>query len=91
MMSAQRGHSIQAIAEKLLEVSPKAQENARRGDEGYALVTAQNAAGSGARPQAGQGVAAFCTKTDGGLTSIFMNTKPDNDHNEERSPPVKMS
>jgi hypothetical protein len=43
LMSAQRGHSIEEIADKLLEVSAKAQENARRHDEGYALVTAQNA------------------------------------------------
>jgi hypothetical protein len=49
-MAAQRGHSIEDTADKLLEVSVKAQERARLRDEGYALVTAQNAAAA-----AGQG------------------------------------
>lgn len=49
MMSAQRGHSIEDIAARLLEVSAKAQENARRHDEGYALVTAQNGAAAAER------------------------------------------
>ncbi|MGB8062275.1 MAG: hypothetical protein WCF26_10295 [Candidatus Sulfotelmatobacter sp.] len=50
-MAAQSGHSIEDIAAKLLEVSDKAQERARLHDEGYALVTAQTAAGRGrARP-----------------------------------------
>jgi hypothetical protein len=40
----ERGWSIKETAEKLVEVSAKAQENARRGDEGYAEVTARNAA-----------------------------------------------
>jgi hypothetical protein len=41
----QRGHSIEATAEKLAEVSVKAQERIRiRGDHGYALLTARNAA-----------------------------------------------
>ena len=43
MMAAQRGHSVEDIANKLLEVSAKAQERARLHDEGYALVTARNA------------------------------------------------
>jgi hypothetical protein len=43
LMAAQRGHSIEDIAARLLEVSSKAQENSRRPDEGYALVTAENA------------------------------------------------
>jgi hypothetical protein len=49
MMAAQRGHSTQDIADKLLEVSAKAQERARLHDEGYALVTAQNAAAAAER------------------------------------------
>ena len=49
MMAAQRGHSIEDVAARLLEVSSKAQENARRHDEGYALVTAQNAAAAAER------------------------------------------
>jgi hypothetical protein len=41
----QRGHSIEATAEKLFEVSAKAQERRRlRGDRGYTLLTARNAA-----------------------------------------------
>jgi hypothetical protein len=41
----QRGHSIEATAEKLSEVSAKAQERTRiRGDRGYTLLTARNAA-----------------------------------------------
>jgi hypothetical protein len=41
----QRGHSIEATAEKLFEVSAKAQERRRlRGDRGYVLLTARNAA-----------------------------------------------
>jgi len=49
LMAAQRGHAIEDIAARLLEVSSKAQENARRHDEGYALVTAQNAAAAAER------------------------------------------
>ena len=49
MMAAQRGHSIENIAGKLLEVSAKAQERARLHDEGYALVTAQNASDAAER------------------------------------------
>jgi hypothetical protein len=41
----QRGHSIEQTAEKLAEVSAKAQERIRiRGDRGYTLLTARNAA-----------------------------------------------
>jgi hypothetical protein len=41
----QRGHGIEETAEKLAEVSPKAQERIRvKGDQGYALLTARNAA-----------------------------------------------
>jgi hypothetical protein len=43
LMAAQRGHSIEDIAARLLEVSSKAQETSRRHHEGYALVTAENA------------------------------------------------
>ena len=59
-MAAQRGWSIEETAQKLLEVSEKAQERARlQGDEGYALVTAQNAAAAAAKRQAaGAGIAA---------------------------------
>lgn len=49
LMAAQRGHSIEDIAARLLEVSSKAQENARRHDEGYALVTAENASAAAER------------------------------------------
>jgi hypothetical protein len=48
-MAAQRGWSIEEIAQMLLEESEKARERARCGDEGYALVTAQNAAAAAAR------------------------------------------
>jgi RepB DNA-primase from phage plasmid len=41
----QRGHSIEETAEKLAEVSAKAQERIRvKGDQGYPLLTARNAA-----------------------------------------------
>lgn len=43
MLAAQRGWSIEETADKLLEVSAKAQERAHLHDEGYALITAQNA------------------------------------------------
>jgi hypothetical protein len=49
LMAAQRGHGIEETAEKLLEVSARAQERARLHDEGYALVTAQNAAAAAER------------------------------------------
>jgi hypothetical protein len=49
MMAAQRDHNIEDIAARLLEVSSKAQENARRHDEGYARVTAENAAAAAER------------------------------------------
>jgi hypothetical protein len=49
MMAIQRGWSIEETANKLLEVSPKAQERARLRDEGYALITAQNAAAAATR------------------------------------------
>jgi hypothetical protein len=39
MMSAQRGHNIEEIAAKLMELSTKARENG----EQYARLTAQNA------------------------------------------------
>jgi hypothetical protein len=59
MMAAQRGWSIEEIANKLLEVSAKAQERARLRDEGYALITTQNAAAAATRGRqaGGQGVA----------------------------------
>jgi hypothetical protein len=49
LMAAQRGHSIEETADKLLEVSPRAQERARLHDEGYARVTAENAAAAAER------------------------------------------
>jgi hypothetical protein len=49
LMAAQRGHSIEDTANKLVEVSEKAQERARLHDEGYALITAQNAAAAAER------------------------------------------
>jgi hypothetical protein len=43
--ASQRGWGIEEIAEKLLEVSPKAQERVRvKNDQGYALLTARNGA-----------------------------------------------
>jgi hypothetical protein len=48
-MAAQRGWSIEETAEKLLEVSEKAQERARLHDEGYARVTAENASAAAER------------------------------------------
>jgi len=48
-LSAQRGWGIEETANKLLEVSPKAQERARLRDEGYAFITAQNAAAAATR------------------------------------------
>jgi hypothetical protein len=56
MMAAQRGWSIEETASKLIEVSAKAQERARLRDEGYALITAQNAAAAATRSrQTGRG------------------------------------
>jgi hypothetical protein len=49
LLAARRGHGIEETANKLLEVSSKAQENARRHDEGYTRVTAENAAAEAAR------------------------------------------
>ena len=49
LMAAQRGHSIEEPADKLLEVSARAQERARLHDEGYALIIAQNAAAAAER------------------------------------------
>jgi hypothetical protein len=43
-MAAQRGCGIDETEQKLLEVSEKARERARCGDEGYSHVTALNAA-----------------------------------------------
>jgi hypothetical protein len=49
MMEAQRGWSIEETANKLLEVSARAQERARLHDEGYALIIAQDAAAAAIR------------------------------------------
>jgi hypothetical protein len=49
VMAARRGHSIEDISAKLLEVSSKAQERARLHDESYALITAKNAAAAAER------------------------------------------
>jgi hypothetical protein len=48
-MAAQRGHSIEETADKLLEISARTQERVRLHDEGYALITAQNAAAAAER------------------------------------------
>jgi hypothetical protein len=48
-MAAQRGWSIEETAHKLVQVSEKAQERARCRDEGYARVTAENAAAAAER------------------------------------------
>ena len=56
MMAAQRGWSIEETASELLKVSGKAQERVRLHDEGYALITAQNAAAAAERgKQRGRG------------------------------------
>jgi hypothetical protein len=50
------GRSIEETASKLLEVSTETQEKARLRDEGYALITAQNAAAAATRGrQTGRG------------------------------------
>jgi hypothetical protein len=55
-MAAQGRWTVEETANKLLEVGEKAQERARCGDEGYALVTARNAAADAARgKQRGRG------------------------------------
>ena len=52
--SIERGWSIEATAEKLAEVSAKAQERIRvKDDKGYPLLTARNAADAVARERAG--------------------------------------
>lgn len=51
MMAIRRGWGIEDTASKLLEVSAKAQERVRLRDEGYALITAQNAAAAAMRDQ----------------------------------------
>ena len=49
--AAEAGWSIEETTNKLLEVSAKAQDRARLGDEDYALITARNAAEAAARGQ----------------------------------------
>jgi hypothetical protein len=62
MMASQRGWSIEETAHKQVEVSARAQERMRLRDEGYALVTAQNAAaGRRTRTAAGQGMSSLST------------------------------
>jgi RepB DNA-primase from phage plasmid len=48
-MAAQRGWSVEEIAQMLLEDSEKAQQRVRDGDRGYPLVTARNAAAAAER------------------------------------------
>ena len=56
MMAAKRGWSFEETANKLVEVSARAQERVRLRDEGYAVVTARNAAAAAARArQTGRG------------------------------------
>jgi|HubBroStandDraft_4_1064222.scaffolds.fasta_scaffold722305_1 hypothetical protein len=50
--AVERGWSIEDIAARLPEVSEKAPERVRRGDEGYAVLTARNAAAAVGREQA---------------------------------------
>jgi hypothetical protein len=62
MMAAQRGWSIEETAKKLLEASAKAQERSRLRYDGYALITAQNAAAAAERGrQKGRGVGLLLT------------------------------
>jgi hypothetical protein len=58
------GWSIEETAAKLWEVSEKARERARCGHEGYALVTAQNAAAAVERNalKRGRGCAPYSTQ-----------------------------
>lgn len=51
MMAIRRGWGTEETASKLLEVSAKAQERVRLRDEGYALITAKNAAAAATRAQ----------------------------------------
>ena len=56
MMAAQHGWNIEETANKLRQVSTKAPERARLHDEGYTMITAQNAAAAATRgQQAGRG------------------------------------
>jgi hypothetical protein len=55
MMAAQRGWSIEEVANKLLEVSARTQERARLHDKGYALITAENGAAAAERGKRGRG------------------------------------
>jgi hypothetical protein len=63
MMASQRGWSIEETATKLLEVSAKAQERARLHDEGYALITAQNAAAAASRGIGDKPLLSSCWKS----------------------------
>ena len=59
-MAAQRGWSIEEIAQELLEVSEKAQERARCRDEGVcACRCAERGRSCRERPAAGQGMNAL--------------------------------
>lgn len=49
MMAVQRGWSTEETARKLVDVSERARERVRLKDEGYALVTAENAAAAAAK------------------------------------------
>jgi hypothetical protein len=55
MIALTGGKSIEDTIAKLLEVSPRAQERATRGDEGYARITVENASAAVARNH-GKGV-----------------------------------
>jgi hypothetical protein len=57
MVAAQRGWAPDETANKLLQVSSKAQERARLLDQGYALITAENAAAAAERASRGAGEA----------------------------------
>jgi len=69
MLGAQRGWSIDETANKLTEVSAKGQECARLHDEGYALITAQNAAAATRGRTDGQGIVLEVASLPGLLAS----------------------
>ena len=56
------GWTIEETANKLMKESAKAQERARVNNEGYALITAQNAAVAAERSTQSDLTGIFCTR-----------------------------
>jgi prevent-host-death family protein len=75
-MAAQRGWSVEETEQKLLEVSEKARERARCGDESYARITTLNAGRGGrGRPQAGQRRLIRRNTIDSTSTELYISCK----------------